>query len=406
MQPDIKNTKTALFLENINADAIRLFKKAGYKVHALPHALGESELAKALADCSILGIRSKTQVTKKAIQGAPNLLAIGAFCIGTNQIDLEAATERGIALFNAPFSNTRSVVELAMAEIIMLLRKTVGKSSAAHNGLWDKSSSGCFEVRGKRLGIVGYGHIGSQLSVIAENLGMHVLYFDTEDKLALGNARRSKSLAQLLKESDVVTLHVDGRPANRNLMSKKEFALMKKGSYFLNLSRGHVVDIESLAIALKSGKIAGAAIDVYPEEPVGSGEKFVSVLQNIPNVILTPHVGGSTEEAQSDIAHYVSSHLLSYVDTGTTAMSVNLPAIRMPSLKSTRRIIHIHKNVPGILARINDVFASRHINILGQQLHTNDHVGYVMTDVAKYKDTGIVEALTAIPDTILTRVVH
>jgi D-3-phosphoglycerate dehydrogenase len=399
-----RKKETALLLENIHEDAAKALAKAGYTVVRLPKALDEDELIKALKGCTLLGIRSKTHVTQRVFENAPQLLAVGAFCIGTNQIDLKAASEHGVAVFNAPFSNTRSVVELVLAEMVMLLRKATDKSAKLHKGEWDKSAEGCFEARGKTLGIVGYGNIGSQLSVLAESLGMRVIFYDVAEKLALGMASRARSLDELLRTADVVTLHVDG--GNDRLFNAKEFARMKKGSYFINLSRGHLVDVDALASALKKGHFAGAAVDVFPDEPRSNAERFVSPLQGIPNVILTPHVGGSTEEAQEDIARHVSDRLRAYRDTGTTALSVNMPAIRNGKWEKTHRIAHIHRNVPGILAAITKVLSARNINILGQYLNTNQSLGYCVIDFAAPKVDEVLKELKKIPGTIRARIVY
>lgn len=394
----------ALLLENVHSEAAQILRDAGCIVETHAKALSEDDLIKALDGVSILGIRSKTQVTRRVLESAVQLHTIGAYCIGTNQIDLRTATERGIAVFNAPYSNTRSVVELALGEIIMLLRKTFHKSLSAHKGLWEKSSKECFEIRGKKLGIIGYGNIGSQLSVVAENLGMQVAFFDIQERLALGNARKMKSLKDVLAWADVVTMHVDGRPQNENLIGKAEFAYMKKGSYFLNLSRGHVVRIDALTQALTSGKIAGAAIDVFPHEPKGNDDVFKSPLQNIPNVILTPHVGGSTEEAQHAIGHYVSNKILAYSKTGDTMLSVNFPQVQNPQPLHSKRITHTHANVPGMLAQINDALARRKINVVGQALRTNDTIGYAVVDFEGAIDTQLLDELRAIPQTISVRI--
>lgn len=396
----------ALLLENIHTDAHDALSAAGYDVRTHAKALSEDQLIREIRGVELLGIRSKTKVSAKTLAAADSLLAIGAFCIGTNQIDLAASAERGVAVFNAPFSNTRSVVELALAEIIMLLRRTGDKSMQAHAGEWDKSASGCFEARGKTLGIVGYGHIGSQLSVLAEALGMKVVYFDIAHRLAMGTARRASTLGQLLRESDIVTLHVDGRAANKHIITAKELKHMKKGSYLINLSRGHVVDVDALASALRTKHLAGAAVDVFPHEPSGNDERFTSPLQRLSNVILTPHVGGSTEEAQADIGEYTSQRLVAYATTGDTEMCVNLPALAAPKLPKSHRIVHLHKNVPGILAQINERLAARGINIVGQYLKTDERTGYVITDVAGKSLNGAPDELAAIPETIRSRVLY
>lgn len=396
----------ALLLENIHPSAVETLRKAGYVVRSHTKAMSEAELIAAMGDVVLLGIRSKTKVTKKVLESAPELLAIGAFCIGTNQIDTASAAERAIAVFNAPFSNTRSVVELALADMIMLLRRAADKNMRAHAGEWEKSADGCFEVRGKTLGIVGYGHIGSQLSVLAEALGMRVVFFDIAHRLAMGTARKATSLAQLLKESDIVTLHVDGRSENKHLIGAKELGLMKRGSYLLNLSRGTVVDVDALAAAIRSRKLAGAAVDVFPHEPSGNDEAFVSPLQGLANVILTPHVGGSTEEAQQDIGEYTSARLVDYARTGSTDMCINLPELHAPVLPRSHRIAHLHRNVPGILAQINERLAARGINIVGQYLKTDERTGYVITDIAGKGLNGAPEELAAIAHTFRSRVLY
>ncbi|MEO6508820.1 MAG: phosphoglycerate dehydrogenase, partial [Patescibacteria group bacterium] len=330
----------------------------------------------------------------------------GAFCIGTNQIDLAVAATKGVAVFNAPYSNTRSVVELTLGEIIMLSRQTFTKSQKLHKGEWDKSAEGSHEVRGKRLGIIGYGNIGSQLSVLAEMMGMEVYFYDIVDKLALGNAQKCGSLKELLKLADIVTVHVDGRKANTNFIGDPEFKLMKGNVIFLNASRGFIVDLEALTKHIISGHIRGAAIDVFPYEPKNNKEAFISPLQNLPNVILTPHVGGSTLEAQKGIAEFVSRKLMEFVDIGSTALSVNMPNIQLPPVQTSHRCIHIHENIPGMLAKINDVMAAHKINIEEQYLKTNENVGYVITDINKNYDPKVIEVLKKIPGTIKFRVLY
>jgi D-3-phosphoglycerate dehydrogenase len=333
-------------------------------------------------------------------------MAIGAFCIGTNQIDLKTATKKGIAVFNAPFSNTRSVVELAIAEMILLMRNITDKSVKMHKGIWDKSAKGSFEVRGKKLGLVGYGNIGTQLSVIAESLGMKVLYYDVEERLSLGNAIKCKSLKEVLEQADVITLHVDGRASNTNLIGEREFAIMKKGVIFINLSRGHIVDIHALRENIINGKVAGCAIDVFPHEPVSNDEEFVSELRGLPNTILTPHIGGSTSEAQENIGNYVPGKIMDYINTGSTSNSVSFPNLTLPILENAHRLIHIHDNVPGILAKINQVLAENGINIVGQYLKTNDLIGYVITDINKQYEKDVIAKLRAIEHTIKFRVLY
>jgi D-3-phosphoglycerate dehydrogenase / 2-oxoglutarate reductase len=334
---------------------------------------------------------------------AGGLVAIGAFCIGTNQIDVATATSRGIAVFNAPFSNTRSVVELALAEIIALTRRLTEKNADMHAGVWDKSATGAHEVRGRRLGIVGYGNIGAQLSVLAEALGMSVSFYDTADKLALGNARRCQTLDELLASSDIVTLHVDGRAGNSGMFGADQFDAMQPGSLFLNLSRGFVVDHRALRRCIDTGHLAGAAIDVFPTEPRGRGEEFESELRGLPNVILTPHIGGSTEEAQQDIGRYVAGKLRDFVADGTTTMSVNLPHLALPERADLHRVAHLHHNVPGVLARINGVLAEHKVNIEGQLLGTRGDIGYVLTDIATDDPAALVAELESLEETVRVR---
>jgi D-3-phosphoglycerate dehydrogenase len=395
----------ALLLENIHADAVSLLTETGAHVERVDRALDDRELVERLAGVHLLGIRSKTDVSAAVLDAAPELLAVGAFCIGTNQIDLTAASERGIAVFNAPFSNTRSVVELALAEIIALTRRLTQKSTDMHAGVWDKSATGAHEIRGRRLGIVGYGNIGAQLSVLAESLGMSVSFYDTADKLALGNARGCASLAELLSSSDVVTLHVDGRPGNADMFGEDQFALMRQGSLFLNLSRGFVVDHAALRRQIESGQLAGAAIDVFPREPRGKAEEFSSELRGLPNVILTPHVGGSTEEAQQDIGRYVAGKLRDFVAEGSSTMSVNLPHLQLPVRSDTHRIVHLHRNVPGVLATINGLLAENKVNIEGQLLGTRGELGYVITDVSVDYPAELGRHLGALPETVRLRIV-
>jgi D-3-phosphoglycerate dehydrogenase len=382
----------ALLLENIHPDASARLAKAGFEVDTLPRALGEDELIEAVRGVNVLGIRSTTHVTDRVLDQAKDLLAVGAFCIGTNQIDLSAASRRGVAVFNAPFSNTRSVVELVIAEIISMARRLPEKNAKMHAGIWDKSATGAHEVRGRSLGIVGYGNIGTQLSVLAESLGMSVYFYDIADKLAIGNARRCSTLHELLESVDAVTLHVDGRDANRGFFGADEFAAMRPRSLFLNLCRGFVVDHEALRSNIESGHIAGAAIDVFPNEPKGRGDEFVSELRGLDNVILTPHVGGSTEEAQQDIGEFVAGKLVDYVTSGSTSLSVNLPGITLPDAPGAHRLVHLHQNVPGVLAAINRVLADHGVNVEGQLLRTRDELGYVLTDIgSQYSDEVLAE---------------
>lgn len=401
-----KNRISVLLLENIHPQAVELFRHEGYQVETISGALSEEELCEKIKNVSILGIRSKTQVTRKVLEHANRLMCVGAFCIGTNQIDLNACLEAGITVFNAPYSNTRSVVELALGEILILSRNVLDKSNKMHQGKWDKSAKGSFEVRDKKLGIVGYGNIGAQLSVLAEAMGMEVYYYDVVEKLQLGNARKCHSLHELLSKADIVTLHVDGRPENKNLIGAEEFAAMKDGVIFLNLSRGHVVDIEALVQSIKSGKVSGAGVDVFPEEPATNSDPFESELCGLPNVILTPHVGGSTSEAQENIANFVPNRIMDYINSGNTYGSVNFPNLQLPELKNAHRLIHIHANVPGVLASINQVLAQNHVNILGQYLKTNERVGYVITDIDKAYDKQVVNDMKQVPHTIKFRILY
>ena len=393
----------ALLLENIHPDAQRLLSERGIEVSSAKGALDEDELRAALPGVQLLGIRSKTNVTRAVLDECPDLLAIGAFCIGTNQIDVAAASRNGTAVFNAPFSNTRSVVELVIAEIIALARHLTDKNTAMHAGVWDKSAKGAHEVRGRTLGIVGYGNIGSQLSVVAEALGMRVLFYDVADKLALGNARRCDSLEELLSEAETVSLHVDGRPGNAGLFGADEFAKMRPRSLFLNLCRGIVVDHEALREHLLSGHIAGAAVDVFADEPKAAGDPFSSGLQNLPNVILTPHIGGSTEEAQQDIGRFVAGKLRDYATTGTSTMSVNLPHVQTEDAGTRSRILHVHHNVPGVLATVNGVLADYGVNIESQVLSTRGDLGYVVTDVGGDLSPEVLDKLGGLSETVRLR---
>nr|WP_203981374.1 phosphoglycerate dehydrogenase [Planosporangium flavigriseum] len=393
-----------LLLENIHKDAVALLESQGHEVETISRALDEDELIKRLDGVHLLGIRSKTQVTAKALAAAPELRAIGAFCIGTDQIDLGEAARTGIAVFNAPFSNTRSVVELALAEIIALTRRLTEKNSAMHAGVWNKDAAGSHEVRGRTLGIVGYGNIGTQLSVLAENLGMRVVFYDTADKLALGNAHRCATLDELLELSDVVTLHVDGRPGNSGFFGEEQFARMRPGSLFLNLSRGFVIDHTALRRYLDSGHLGGAAVDVFPTEPKGRGDEFRSELRGLPNVILTPHIGGSTEEAQADIGSFVAEKLHRYVVDGTTTLSVNLPTLALPLQPGNHRLAHVHHNVPGVLAEVNSILAAHSVNIEGQLLGTRGEVGYLLTDIGQDYTEDVLTKLRGMPQTIRLRV--
>jgi D-3-phosphoglycerate dehydrogenase len=401
-----KNRIKVLLLENVHPKAFELMNNEGFSVEVYPAGLDEAELCEKIKGVSILGIRSKTQLTRKVIESADRLMAVGAFCIGTNQIDLEACQERGVAVFNAPFSNTRSVVELAIGSIIMLIRDIFDKSVLMHQGKWDKSASGSKEIRGKKLGIIGYGNIGAQLSVIAESVGLDVYYYDLEEKLALGNATKIDTLEELLSLADIITLHVDGRAENSLLIDESSFTKMKDGVIFLNLSRGHIVDIKALKQAIESKKIAGCAVDVFPEEPKSNADPFESELKGLKNVILTPHIGGSTEEAQENIGQFVPSRIMEYINTGTTTNSVNFPNLQLPKLKNAHRLIHIHHNVPGIIAKINQLFAEHEINIVGQYLKTNEKIGYVISDINKAYSKDLIKALRNINQTIKFRVLY
>ena len=400
-----KNRIKILLLENVHPDAFDKLSSDGFTVELVKTSLPEDELIKKLQGVHVLGIRSKTQVTKKVLQVANKLMVVGAFCIGTKQIDLEACKENGIVVFNAPYSNTRSVVELAIGEIIMLMRSVFQRSMELHQGQWNKTAQGSREVRGKKLGIVGYGNIGKQLSVLAEALGMDVYYYDIEDKLALGNATRINDLNELLSLSDVVTLHIDDNLANKNFIGKEEFEIMKEGAFLVNLSRGFVVDIKALKEALLSGKLSGAAVDVYPKEPRANGE-YHTELQGLDNVILTPHVGGSTEEAQKDIADFVPGKIMAYINSGNTVDAVNFPNIRLPRQTNAHRFLHIHKNVPGVMAKINKVLAEFELNITGQYLSTDTKVGYVITDINKEYNKKVIKALKNVEGTIKFRVLY
>jgi D-3-phosphoglycerate dehydrogenase len=397
----------ALLLENLHPLATSILTAAGFEVESRKSAMAEDELIASLTGVDLLGIRSKTEVTERVLEAHPDLVAIGAFCIGTNQIDLGAATRRGIAAFNAPYSNTRSVVELAIANIIAMARRLTERDKALHAGVWDKSAEGSHEVRGRKLGIVGYGNIGSQLSVVAEMLGMQVYFYDTDEKLALGNARRCSSLEELLDKVGTVTLHVDGREGNAGIFGKEQFARMRPRSLFLNLSRGFVVDYEALRDAVVSGHVAGAAVDVFPVEPLRRGDPFDSPLRGLPNVILTPHVGGSTEEAQEDIGRFVGTKLRDYVHTGSTNLSVNLPPLTPGPTgleDQVQRVAHIHENTPGVLAKVNQVFGEHQVNIGSQVLATRGHTGYVVTDTGSHLSSAVVAALRSVPETVRLRV--
>lgn len=401
-----KSRIKVLLLENVHQIGMDLFKEEGYEVEVVGSAMSEDELCEKIKNISILGIRSKTNVTKRVLENANRLLSIGAFCIGTNQIDLVTCQEKGIAVFNAPFSNTRSVVEMAIAEIIFLMRNLADKSVAMHQGKWDKSANGSFEIRGKKLGIIGYGNIGAQLSVLAENMGMNVFYYDVIERLALGNSTKINSLDELLKTCDIISLHVDGRRENENLIDRSKISLMKKGAILVNLSRGHVVEIPALREAILSSHLAGCAVDVFPEEPKNNSEPLESELIGLPNTILTPHIGGSTLEAQENIARFVPGKIMEYINTGNTYNSVNFPNIQLPFLKDAHRLIHLHRNEPGILAKINQILANYEVNIVGQYLKTNENIGYVITDINKAYSLDAISELKDIPGTIRFRMLY
>ena len=395
-----------LLLENIHPAAVERLEEAGYSVESHKGALDEDALIEAVRGVHVLGVRSKTQVSARVLEAADRLMAVAAFCIGTNQIDLDAAAGRGVAVFNAPYSNTRSVVELAVGLTIALLRDVADKSAAMHRGRWNKSATGSRELRGKTLGIIGYGAIGSQLSVLAEGLGMRVIFHDLTERLALGNARRMASLDALLAESDVVSLHVDGRTENTALIGATRLSRMKQGALLLNLSRGHVVDVGALAQALGSGRIGGAAVDVFPEEPATNADPFDSPLRGLPNVILTPHIGGSTEEAQEAIGAFAAERLLAYLNRGDTTFCVNLPNVQLAEVDGAHRILHIHRNQPGVLAELNRALAAAGLNILGQHLKTDERTGYVITDVDRDYDPEALQGLRSVAGTLRFRMLH
>lgn len=396
-----------LLLENISETAIANIKSHGYaSIKKVAGALDEDALIKELKDVHLLGIRSKTRVTKKVLENAPKLQAIGAFCIGVNQIDLTSATQNGISVFNAPYSNTRSVAELVIAAAIMLIRRIPDKNKAAHEGQWMKDASGSFELRGKTLGLVGYGNIGSQVSVLAEAMGMKVIFYDILTKLPLGNAEACRSLKELVGKADIISLHVPETQSTRNLINKQVIRQFKKGSILINYARGEVVDLDALAAALKAGDIGGAAIDVFPVEPEKNGDPFSSPLQGLSNVLLTPHIGGSTIEAQENIGLDVSSKLVGYLEKGITYGSHTVPTLSLPTLEGAHRILHIHKNVPGVLSEINTALGNANINILGQYLSTNEHIGYVVLDVDKQLSKKAFQLLKEVKHTIRARILY
>jgi len=398
-----------LLLEGIHEKAVEALTAGGYSaVKALPKSLAGDALRAALKDAHFLGIRSRTEVTAEVLAAAPKLTAIGCFCIGTNQVDLAAAARRGIPVFNAPYSNTRSVAELVLGEIIMLLRGIPGKNALVHRGGWAKGAAGSVEVRGKTLGIVGYGHIGTQVGTLAEHLGMRVLFHDIAGKLPLGNARPVTKLATLLAESDVVTLHVPETPQTKNLIGRAQLAGMKRGAHLINAARGTVVDVDALADALARGHLAGAAVDVFPAEPKGNDEEFVSALRKFDQVILTPHIGGSTVEAQANIGTEVADKLIRYSDNGSTVTAVNFPEVTLPEHADTGkcRLLHIHRNIPGVLANINERFGRHGVNISAQYLQTNAHIGYCVMDVDTAASEIAIDELQGVPGTIRVRLLY
>jgi D-3-phosphoglycerate dehydrogenase len=396
-----------LLLEGIHPKALENFNQNGFhNVETHDVAFSEEELLEKIEDVQLIGIRSKTHITEKVINKAAKLKAIGCFCIGTNQVDLKAATLDGVTVFNSPYSNTRSVAELVIAESIMLMRRIPLRDKKAHEGVWLKDANESYEVRGKKIGIIGYGHIGSQVSVLAENMGMDVFYYDIEPKLPMGNATRVDTLKELLSTSDIVTLHVPATPDTYMMIGEEELAQMKEKSILLNLARGSVVDIDALREAINSGHIAGAGIDVYPEEPESKGETFTSALQNLPNVILTPHIGGSTLEAQYNIGLDVSTKLIKLIDNGTTVDSHTVPSLNLPVQKNAHRILHIHENKPGVLSEINSCLSDMDINILGQYLKTNEYIGYVVLDIDKDYNDKVLDKLSNVKHTIKTRILY
>ena len=396
-----------LFLENISEVAGKKFQQYGYvQVDKISKALTEEQLMEEIRDVHILGIRSKTQITKKILDAAKKLQAIGCFCIGVNQVDLKTATKNGVVVFNAPYSNTRSVAELVIGSSIMLIRRIPDNNKAAHEGVWMKDAKGSYELRGKTLGIIGYGNIGSQVSVLAEGLGMKVIFYDVETKLPLGNAEDAKSLKELLSKSDVVTLHVPETSQTKNLISKNNLKYFRKGAILINYARGEVVDLDALRTAILEGHIGGAAVDVFPWEPEKNGDRFQTPLQDCPNVILTPHIGGSTEEAQQNIGEDVSVKLFNYLEKGITFGSHTIPALALPPQEGSHRILHIHNNVPGVLSEINTQLSKYKINILGQYLKTNDEIGYVVLDVDKQLSAQALGLLREVKGTIKVRVLY
>ena len=401
-----KNKINVLLLENINPIAKKIFLNEGYNVKTLSNSLNEKDLIKTIDEISIIGVRSKTKLNKRILDKAKRLLAIGTYCIGTNHIDLDQAKKNGIIVFNAPYSNTRSVVEIVIAQMIFLMRNIIQKNNEMHKGIWKKNAKKSSEIRNKTLGIIGYGNIGSQLSIIAESLGMKVIYYDIKDKLSLGNAIKYESIKKLIQDSNIISLHVDGRKENNNLIDHNEFNLMKKGTVLINYSRGNVVNIDALVENIKSGKILGTSVDVFPIEPLNNKETFNSKLRNLPNTILTPHIGGNTKEAQKNIGSYVPIKIIEYINSGASSNAVNFPELSLPELSNAHRFIHIHKNIPGVMVKINKILSMFNINILGQYLKTNDEIGYVITDINKQYNKGVISSLKGIEGTIKLRVLY
>lgn len=410
---DKKNTSypkekiNILLLENISDKAVKFFQDAGYaNVKKIGGALSEDDLVRAVKDVHLLGIRSKTQITARVLEAAKKLQAIGCFCIGVNQVDLKSATQHGVTVFNAPYSNTRSVAELVIGLSVMLIRRIPDKNKAAHNGVWLKEAKGSYELRGKTFGIIGYGNIGTQVSIMAEALGMKVIYYDVVTKLPLGNASARKTLKEVVSQADIVSLHVPETNATKNLINKNVLKSFKKGSILINYARGEVVDLDALSKSITDGQIAGAAIDVFPWEPEKNGDKFTSPLQNLPNVILTPHIGGSTEEAQENIGEDVSNKLFRFLEMGATTGSHTVPSLSLPPQEGTHRILHVHKNVPGVLSAINTQLSKNNINILAQYLKTNDEIGYVVLDIDRKLSETAFRLLKEVKDTIKVRLLY
>lgn len=402
-----KNKIKILFLENISDAAIKLFRDAGYtEIKKIAGALSESELIEAIKDVHMVGIRSKTQITANVLEHAKKLQAIGCFCIGTNQVNLKAATKKGVVVFNAPYSNTRSVAELVIGASVMLIRKILDKNKSAHEGIWKKDAKGSFELRGKTLGIIGYGNIGSQVSILAEAFGMKVLFYDVITKLPLGNAESRKTLKEVVSNSDIITLHVPETNQTKNMINKAVIKQFKKNAILLNYARGEVVDLDALTKALEEGHLSGAAIDVFPWEPEKNGDKFTTPLQNLPNVLLTPHIGGSTEEAQYNIGEDVSAKLLQYLEMGVTTGSHTVPELNLPPQEGTHRILHIHNNIPGVLSEINSTLSDNKINILAQYLKTNDEIGYVVLDIDKKLSNNALDLLKKVKGTVKVRLLY